>query len=204
MFRDKMSKRKDYEMKKDLQNGRSMIEMLGVLSIIGILTVGGFSLVSKAVTENKINNVIDEISALAQRTRIVFREFIYSCQEKQSGSNKSCPGDTDMTDFLHKAKAYPDVLDYENSVFMDNEDIEMTVSYVVKDEVGYYVLKIDKIPEDICMGVANGNWGKAATNGFSGISFEGASNAVGGKVELDDAVEGCKEDGSSTIYLAFR
>ena len=198
-------------MKKDLQNGRSMIEMLGVLSIIGILTVGGFSLVSKAVTENKINNVIDEISALAQHTRVVFREFVYKCREDDS--NKKCSTGTDMTKPLHEASAYPDVLEYTTcdgkNCFIDNEELEMTVSFLVEDNVEYYVLKIagpnkKVIPEDICMAIANGNWGTPATNGFSGIAFKNDENLIGGTIGLANAAanDGC--GAAKTIFLAFR
>ena len=202
-------------MKKDLQNGRSMIEMLGVLSIIGILTVGGFSLVSKAVTENKINNVIDEISALAQHTRVVFREFVYKCRENSSGTEKKCATGTDMTESLKKASAYPDVLEYttcsdsDKKCFIDNEELEMSVSFLVEDEVEYYVLKIagpnkGVIPEDICMAIANGNWGTPATNGFSGIAFKNDENLIGGTIGLANAAanDGC--GAAKTIFLVFR
>lgn len=203
-------------MKKDLQNGRSMIEMLGVLSIIGILTVGGFSLVSKAVTENRINNVVDEISALAQHTRVVFREFVFQCKQKSTSNPKSCASNTDMTEYLCKARAYPDVLDCgegdacgdcsDVKNFIDNEEIKMSVNFINNEGVEYYVMKIESIPGDICMAIANGKWGTAATNGFSGISFDSETGAIGGKVDLADAAGKCPDDANSTatIYLAFR
>ncbi len=45
--------------------GRSMIEMLGVLAIIGVLSVGGIAGYSKAMDKYKINNVIHEYSELS-------------------------------------------------------------------------------------------------------------------------------------------
>jgi len=62
-------------MMKDLQNGRSMLEMLGVLAIVGVLTVGGFSLVSKVNNSNQVNTTIDEVSSLAHKVRIVARDY---------------------------------------------------------------------------------------------------------------------------------
>ena len=44
------------------QIGRSMIEMLGVLAIIGVLSVGGLAGYSKAMRANKINNALDYIN----------------------------------------------------------------------------------------------------------------------------------------------
>ena len=42
------------------QSGRSMIEMLGVLAIIGVLSVGGIAGYSKAMEMFKINKIIEE------------------------------------------------------------------------------------------------------------------------------------------------
>mgnify|MGYP004501929149 CR=1 FL=1 len=46
-------------MYKNLENGRSMIEMLGVLAIIAVLSVGGISGYSKAMTKFKINKAVE-------------------------------------------------------------------------------------------------------------------------------------------------
>ena len=45
-------------------SGRSMIEMLGVLAIIGVLSVGGIAGYSKAMEKYKINKVLNEYSLL--------------------------------------------------------------------------------------------------------------------------------------------
>ena len=42
---------------KNEQSGRSMVEMLGVLAIIGVLSVGGIAGYSKAMTKFKINKI---------------------------------------------------------------------------------------------------------------------------------------------------
>ena len=44
--------------------GRSMIEMLGVLAIIGVLSVGGIAGYSKAMEKFKLNKIIDEYTFL--------------------------------------------------------------------------------------------------------------------------------------------
>lgn len=51
-------------MKFNNQNGRSMIEMLGVLAIIGVLSVGGIAGYSKAMEKFKINKLIHEYNIL--------------------------------------------------------------------------------------------------------------------------------------------
>ena len=47
-------------MYKNLEKGRSMIEMLGVLAIIGVLSVGGIAGYSKAMEKFKLNKTISE------------------------------------------------------------------------------------------------------------------------------------------------
>lgn len=42
------------------QSGRSMIEMLGVLAIIGVLSVGGIAGYSKAMEKFKLDKATDE------------------------------------------------------------------------------------------------------------------------------------------------
>lgn len=43
---------------KNNQFGRSMLEMLGVLAIIGVLSVGGIAGYSKAMEKFKVNKLI--------------------------------------------------------------------------------------------------------------------------------------------------
>ena len=51
-------------MYKNFEKGRSMIEMLGVLAIIGVLSVGGIAGYSKAMGKFKVNKAISEYSML--------------------------------------------------------------------------------------------------------------------------------------------
>ncbi len=50
--------------------GRSMVEMLGVLAIIGVLSVGAISGYSKAMTKYKLNKQTEQISQLLDYTLI--------------------------------------------------------------------------------------------------------------------------------------
>ena len=52
---------------KNNQNGRSMIEMLGVLAIIGVLSIGAIAGYSKAMFKYKMNKTMDIISHAVAR-----------------------------------------------------------------------------------------------------------------------------------------
>lgn len=56
---------------KKLQSGRSMIEMLGVLAIIGVLSVGGLAAYNAAMDRNEANELLYDASlCLAEATTL--------------------------------------------------------------------------------------------------------------------------------------
>ena len=92
------------------QNGRSMIEMLGVLAIIGVLSVGGIAGYSKAIQKYRINKAIEQITLIAGNIRAFFGP-----QKNYVGvycycSNDSCRGQTsgEGCPIIKKAKILPD------------------------------------------------------------------------------------------------
>lgn len=58
--------RNDDRVKSEVSQGRSMIEMLGVLAIIGVLSVGGIAGYSKAMDKFKLNRTINNYTYVAQ------------------------------------------------------------------------------------------------------------------------------------------
>ncbi len=52
-------------MKKTQESGRSMVEMLGVLAIIGVLSIGGIAGYSMAMNRYRANEVLDAASKYA-------------------------------------------------------------------------------------------------------------------------------------------
>ena len=160
-------------MKKISQSGRSMMEMLGVLAIIGVLSVGGFAMVSKMQANYEANKVIDEISDLANKIKAVFRDY----------ENKLENGNI-MNQYIRKAKAYPDSFNenesgtINNDSFLGSTGIEYDIRYVcskVKEDtqecIGseYYMIFLKNMTEDLCNQVVTSNWGSPSTNGFIGI-----------------------------------
>ena len=51
------------------QSGRSMIEMLGVLAIIGVLSVGGIAGYTKAMMKSKVNSTAETMLTIAANVR---------------------------------------------------------------------------------------------------------------------------------------
>ena len=53
---------------KKLESGRSMVEMLGVLAIIGVLSVGGIAGYSLSMRRHRANQIVDLMSKFALET----------------------------------------------------------------------------------------------------------------------------------------
>lgn len=147
-------------MKNVNEQGRSMIEMLGVLAIIGVLSVGGFNMVNKMQTSYSNNQVLDTAGELATRTRVLMRDYD---GEKNTSMNK----------FLCKGKAVPDALmenvDCDNvSEFTGNSDVKYKVFYL--GEKVTFVVQVQNVTEEMCMAFVTTNWGGPGSSGFLGVS----------------------------------
>ncbi len=50
---------------KKIESGRSMIEMLGVLAVIGVLSIGGLAGYTMAMNRHRANTIVDYVSRVA-------------------------------------------------------------------------------------------------------------------------------------------
>jgi hypothetical protein len=175
-----------------------MLEMLGVLAIVGVLTVGGFSLVSKVNNSNQVNTTIDEVSSLAHKVRIVARDYT--------------SGDGSFMKYVCKAKAYPDTLDCDLaegsaeddtcncSAFTGNADVSYAVA--TASYPALFTLTASNLNEEMCMALLTANWGSASTTGFMEISGSTSSTSTSTD-SIAQAAAICNGD-SNTLTLKFR
>ena len=102
--------------------GRSMIEMLGVLAIIGVLSVGGIAGYSKAMEKFKLNKVINEYSM-----------FLYNMVEHLDDLHRWAHETTQqsqvITEELYAMNIVPDVWSQESTkYFKDSMGNSVAVS----------------------------------------------------------------------------
>jgi len=57
------------------ESGRSMIEMLGVLAIMGVITVGAIGMISTAMRTQKLTAVNDEVVQMVTMVRNIHGEY---------------------------------------------------------------------------------------------------------------------------------
>ena len=146
------------------QSGRSMIEMLGVLAIIGVLSVGGIAGYSKAMMKFKINKTIDQISQIVANTRTLY------ARQKNYGNLSG--------KVAYKANLAPREMFEDGS---GSGSYGMThpfgdfVDIFSSDKSGgdkkAFVIYLSNLPEEACIELATQDWGSDASSGLIGISI---------------------------------
>ena len=158
-------------MKNNNQSGRSMIEMLGVLAIIGVLSVGGIAGYSKAMMKFKINKSIDQVSQIVANTRT-----LYARQKSYANINEK---------IMYKANLAPREMfeDGSGSYGMTNAfgggvGIDPASKYSYSDYKAFMV-SFDNIPEEACIELVTQDWGDSSSSGLIAISVDYFSSADG-------------------------
>jgi len=59
---------------KKTESGRSMVEIVGVLAVMGLITAGAFVLITSGMATQKRNTVADDVGNIVQVYRSVFAE----------------------------------------------------------------------------------------------------------------------------------
>ena len=135
------------------ETGRSMVEMLGVLAIIGVLSVGGIAGYSKAMFKHKINKTIDQVTTISHNIRTLCFDRDDKCPETlcisgPTGASSGCQ--------LHKSlKLIPDDMWNEetnsfSSVFGSSMEVDFSSTYAF--------IMFNELPINICTALASVDW----------------------------------------------
>ena len=139
------------------ESGRSMIEMLGVLAIIGVLSVGGISGYSKAMAKYKINQCLDQISNLIINIRSTFAN-----QTDFTGATTA--------NVIALGIATGDMLNAQGNAlvnpFNGAINVQPTAAGATSFEISYAGLDTSA-----CQNIALADWGSAASSGLISIKI---------------------------------
>lgn len=160
---------------KNEQSGRSMVEMLGVLAIIGVLSIGGISGYSKAMAKYRINKTLDQISTLVMNIRT-----LYASAVNYSGLNNGVAVQMGIIprDMLQAARGST-VASNTTIINVYGGQIKLTAGGT--DNRNFYVT-YSGLPMEACVSIATADWGSQAGSGLQSIDV-GASGT--GKTEGD-------------------
>ena len=147
--------------KNSTQSGRSMIEMLGVLAIVGVLSVGGIAGYSKAMEKFKINKTIDQISQIATNIRT-----LYAQQTTYAGLN----GQTayDMGVIPDELGSYDRYGEFTNAF---NGIINIASLWELNNKA--FQITYAGLQENACIALATQDWGSGHSSGLISIVVNG-------------------------------
>ena len=157
------------------EQGRSMIEMLGVLAIVGVLSVGGIAGYSKAMNKFKTNKVSDQVQMISTNIRTLF-----SSQRTYEGLNNGTavkaglvPGE--MYDTASGSNASGSTFKITNS-FGGGVYIGAAASATANDDMAF-VISFSGIPQSSCVSIATTDWGGDVGSGLAAMNI--AADATG-------------------------
>ena len=197
------------------EQGRSMIEMLGVLAIVGVLSVGGIAGYSKAMNKFKANKLIDQITMISTNVKTIF-----SGQRTYNGLNLVIAGKVGILPAETFAANQVSSLTSASvtHAFTGNIDLKPAGLNIASDE-GAYMLTITKIPSDACVAVLTTDFGSDATVAYGTATvanvFQGDAGTInsiatpGGSTQsmpfsVVAAKTACSNATSNTIYFKFK
>ncbi len=155
------------------QQGRSMIEMLGVLAIVGVLSVGGISGYSRAMTKFKTNNTLDAMMTIASNIRT------------KSLSSKDY---TDIDKAAIKMKLIPDKF-----LSADGQSLGVNAFGGSLDISNYgtrsFYVAMNGLPREVCLDIATKDFGNALV--YAGGSEFSASSVGLAATNLRTAAATC-------------
>lgn len=193
-------------MQKANQTGRSMIEMLGVLAIIGVLSVGSLSVIAKARQEHLSSQLLSQVNNLITEARKM------SCDYED--------GYQSYANMLFQSKAMPDGV---QALGEDGEHPTPDSEVITTGKATGFLLAGDTVlemnalssgdrsivailsymPETVCTALASASWGKKHTNGFLGASFGAVNTTDDKQLDPNEAATGCAEE-NPTLTLVFQ
>lgn len=178
------------------QDGRSMVEMLGVLAIIGVLSVGGIAGYSKAMSKYKINKTTDQVSMLVANLRTLF-----SNQGNYAElNNKNAKGFGVVPNDMYSSDSDANI----TNAFAGNVTILAAKARQVGDTSANeaFIIEYAGLTSEACVTIATGDWGSGQASGLIGVAAgvgsiqtAGTLGSIGAKVnEVLVDNYGSKED----------
>ena len=151
-------------MKNTNQSGRSMVEMLGVLAIIGVLSVGGIAGYAKAMSKYKLNKVEDQVSHIVANLRTIFL----------NANDYSLFGDTPVKTAI-KLGVFP------NDMIVDEETVKnpyggtVTLETVPVDGHADWGFKLtyNGLPKEAAIHIGTADWGDGDKIGLKELKING-------------------------------
>ncbi len=140
------------------QAGRSMIEMLGVLAIVGVLSAAGLYGYQKAMAKHKKNTTIDQMVTIVNNMHTVF---------SNTQSDKKPYQGIDMAKLII-LNVFPEEMVRGSKVY---NLYQGEVNVTIEDDGESFSVDFENLPPDVAAEVGAIDWGTADTSGLQEIEI---------------------------------
>ena len=159
---------------KKLESGRSMIEMLGVLAIIGVLSVGGIAGYSKAMNKFKTNKVADNVSMIVTNIRTLYaQQKTYDGLDNVSAVAMGVVPDELVTNADDGTLTNA----FLGSVEIKAADVKGADASADGTDMGFTV-RFSGLTKEACVTLATNDWGSGYSAGFVGMKVAGTADGA--------------------------
>ncbi len=175
--------------KQKQQQGRSLVEIIGVIAIIGVLSVGSIVGFNFALNKYRANAVIGAITFLSQQVR-----SFYSLSGKYNGlgvwTSDGSNGNSNST----------------AATIIKKSDISIPYPLTIAEQPSVkgssFAIGVTGIPISVCVELHSKDWNNGNSD-YDGIGLPGTGEY---KATMTEIIEGCKsvvkdEDRSFVIYF---
>ncbi|MCP4395307.1 MAG: prepilin-type N-terminal cleavage/methylation domain-containing protein [Alphaproteobacteria bacterium] len=168
-----------------MQSGRSMIEMLAVLAVVGVLSVGALQGYSQAMLNHKANGAINSINKLVFQIKEAYEE---------EGSYTGIDNATLIT---------ADILNSDGTT----DEIETPV-VVTSPLSTVFTIKYDfENSTELCTKVTTGGWKESLGENFIAIEVYSGNaliNAINDPSKIDDVLLQCSNATADNMLFYFK
>lgn len=180
--------------------GRSMVEMIGVLAIVGVLSVGGIAGYVTASRNLRISNLKDEISTIVANIRSMY----FSAKDYSSLNEIT----------LINAALIPDWMIGEDRSTIYNKAKGKVYIASAADGVrpaGSFILVFNGLDAYTCRELAISDWGSDMASGFLGLTIKNdgeltveTSNLTAAELQGGDATILAKDIAHGTLNQVYQ
>ena len=194
-------------MKHTHESGRSMIEMLGVLAIIGVLSVGGIQGYSMAMAKFKVSKTTDQVQTMVTNIRTLF------------AGQRTYNGLSDLKTAYTMGILTDETYDGSNA----SNAYGGSILFGTPNSNHYFTITYNGLSQDACTRLTMADWGDASS-GLVGLIVQSSAQAAPQDnaakaptfstaagtfpVALADAVAACtdkaKADNDASITWVYR
>ncbi len=186
------------------ESGRSMVEMLGVLAIIGVLSVGGIAGYSKAMAKFKLTKAQDQITMTLMNVRTA-----YASSPTYEGMTSKLVGDYNL------ASSDMIVKDQDGSVTgligafggtvqvasCGGGECNCTLSEGSTAD-GYFCISMAGLTQDACVSLATSDWGADGLVGMT-VGDGNQTSSTDLPMSMATAVTQCETDDTTSITWVY-